>query len=125
MATKLGDLEILDMVATGGMAEVYRARLNTKEGEGKQFAVKRILPQFTKDADLVQMSIDEAKVAQQLRNVNIVQVYDLAISDSGDYYIVMEFADGKDLADVIYAASIKGIKITPAVATQIARETLL
>ena len=105
MGVKLGDLEILDMVATGGMAEVYRARINDR-----LYAVKKILPQFTREKDLVQMFMDEARVAQLLKHPNIVTVFDLCLSDVGEMFIAMEYADGRDLADVLYAASIKGLR---------------
>jgi serine/threonine protein kinase len=119
MPIKLGDLELLDMVATGGMAEVYRGRLNDR-----LIAIKKILPQFTREKDLVQMFIEEAKVAQLLTHPNVVRVYDLLVSDSGELFIAMEFADGKDLADVLYAASVKGQRMSAAMAVFIAREVL-
>jgi serine/threonine protein kinase len=119
MGVKLGELEVLDLVATGGMAEVYRARLG-----GKMLAIKRILPQFTKEKDLVQMFVDEAKVASTLRHPAVVRVFDLALTEGGDFYILMEFADGRDLSDVLYAAGLKNTRFTPAVATYAARQVL-
>jgi serine/threonine protein kinase len=118
-------LEILELHATGGMAEVYRARVAGKEGFERLYAVKKILPQFTRDQELIQMFIDEARVAACLNFPNIVQVFDLCVSDDGDYFIVMEFADGKDLADVIHAAGLVGKRLSTSMAVHIARETLL
>ena len=119
MGVKLGDLEILDMVATGGMAEVYRARLG-----GRLLAIKRILPQFTRERELVQMFVDEAKVASRIRHDNVIRVYDLALTDGGEFYILMEFADGRDLADLMYAAGLKAARFNPALSTYVARQVL-
>ena len=122
---RLSELEIIELHATGGMAEVYRARVVQEGGFEKQYAVKKILPQFTRDPELIQMFVEEARVAACLSFPNIVQVFDLCVSDEGEYFIVMEFADGKDLADVIHAAGMKGQRVSVAMAVQVAREILL
>ena len=101
---KLSELEVLNLHAQGGMAEVYRARVVGPGGIEQIYAVKKILPHFTRDQELVRMFVEEARVAACLNHENIVQVFDLVMSDGGEYFIVMEFADGKDLVDVIYYA---------------------
>jgi serine/threonine protein kinase len=122
---RLSELEILELHATGGMAEVYRARVTGRDGFQKYYAVKKILAQFTRDPELVQMFVEEARVAACLSFPNIVQVFDLCVSDDGEYFIVMEFADGKDLADVIHVGSLQGKRLSVAMALHIAREILL
>ena len=119
MAVKLGDLEMLELVATGSMLEVYRARL----GE-RNLAVKKILPELTREKELLQLFLDEARVAASLRHANIVAMHDLARSEEGEYFIVMDFADGKDLAEVVEASPGKAGRFTPGAALHVARETL-
>ncbi|MFZ9889634.1 MAG: protein kinase domain-containing protein, partial [Myxococcota bacterium] len=91
----------------------------------RQYAVKKILPQYTRDQELVQMFIEEARIASCLSFPNIVQVFDLCTSAEDEYFIVMEFVDGQDLAEVLHAAAQAGRHIPQAMAVQIVRDVLL
>ncbi len=93
---RFGKYLILDKIATGGMAELYQAKITSVEGFEKLVAIKKILPNLTQDKKLVTMFIDEAKLAAMLTHQNIVQIYDLG-SMEGAYFIAMEFIHGKDL----------------------------
>ena len=95
-------LEILNLHAQGGMAEVYRARGLGADGRMWPYAVKRILPEFTRDEMLRGMFVEEARIASLLLHPNIVRVYDLVRADNDDYYIVMEFLE------VRLAATLRG-----------------
>ncbi|HEY4223956.1 MAG TPA: serine/threonine-protein kinase, partial [Myxococcota bacterium] len=97
----IAGLEILNLHAQGGMAEVYRARGKGADGRTWSYAVKRILPELTSNAELRQMFIEEARVASLLVHPNIVRVYDLAKSELDELYIVMEFLEGRDLSEAI------------------------
>jgi serine/threonine-protein kinase len=119
MPIRLADLEIVEMVATGPRAEVFRARLG-----GTACAVKKILPQFTRTAEFVQLITEGVRRAALLRHPNIVQVLDLAVNEAGDYFVVSEFVDGKDLADVMYAAQVKGYTLGPAAAMTLVEQIL-
>jgi serine/threonine protein kinase len=93
---RFGKYLILDKIATGGMAELYQAKITSVEGFEKLVAIKKILPNLTQDKNLVNMFIDEAKLAAMLTHQNIVQIYDLG-SMEGTYFIAMEYIYGKDL----------------------------
>ena len=93
---RFGKYLILDKIATGGMAEMYQAKITSVEGFEKLVAIKKILPNLTQDENLVKMFIDEAKLAAMLFHQNIVQIYDLG-SMEGAYFIAMEYIHGKDL----------------------------
>ena len=93
---RFGDYSLLERVAVGGMAEVWRARRRGVEGFQKTVAIKRILSHLTDTSDFVDMFIDEAKLAAQLSHANITQIYDLGKAD-GDFFIAMEYVEGKDL----------------------------
>jgi len=94
-----GEYYLLDRVAVGGMAEIFKAKTYGVGGFEKLLAIKRILPHHAQNQDFIRMLIDEAKIAVALNHVNIVQVYDLGKIDD-DYFIAMEFVDGRDLRTV-------------------------
>jgi TonB family protein len=105
---RFGQYTLLERIAVGGMAEVWKARMRGVEGFQKTVAIKRILPHMTDNAEFVGMFIDEAKLAAQLTHPNIVHIYDLG-KIGRDYYIAMEYVDGKDLRSLLNAARRKGM----------------
>ncbi len=98
--TPFGQYELMETIATGGMAEVYKARMQGVEGFQKIVAIKRILPHLTDNDEFVTMFIDEAKLAAQLQHPNIIHIYDLGKIERS-YYIAMEYIDGKDLRSLL------------------------
>jgi TonB family protein len=98
--TPFGQYELMEPIATGGMAEVYRARMRGVEGFQKIVAIKRILPHLTDNDEFLSMFVDEAKLAAQLQHPNIIHIYDLGKVDRS-YYIAMEFIDGRDLRSIL------------------------
>ncbi len=107
---RFGKYLILDKIATGGMAELFRAKITSVEGFEKLVAIKKILPNLTQDSNLVDMFIDEAKLAAMLTHQNIVQIYDLG-SMEGAYFIAMEYIHGKDLRVVSNKSKEKGLPL--------------
>ncbi|MDP9299736.1 MAG: Stk1 family PASTA domain-containing Ser/Thr kinase [Actinomycetota bacterium] len=84
-------------IGAGGMAEVYRGFdpvLN------RTVAIKVLLPQFARDAGFVARFRREAQAAARLNQPTIVGVYDTG-SDGDRQYIVMEFVEGRTLADFL------------------------
>lgn len=86
----------MDKIASGGMAELFRAKIIGDRGFEKMVAVKKILPHLTFDDVLVAAFIDEAKLAALLQHQNIVQIYDFGTM-ANSYFIAMELLAGKDL----------------------------
>jgi serine/threonine protein kinase len=119
----LGRYHILKKLASGGMAEIFLAKLYGEAGFEKDIAIKKILPQWSSDRDFVAMLIDEAKIAVQLTHPNIVQVYELARED-GVYFIAMEYIAGLDARRLMQKAHQKKIKIPAEVALTIVTEAL-
>ncbi len=107
---RFGQYTLLERIAVGGMAEVWKARMRGVEGFQKTVAIKRILPHMTDNAEFVGMFIDEAKLAAQLTHPNIVHIYDLG-KLGRDYYIAMEYVDGRDLRSLLNAARRKGMPL--------------
>jgi serine/threonine protein kinase len=105
-----GKYQILERIATGGMAEIYKARLEGIGGFQRTFAIKRILPHLSQNAEYVAMLVDEAKVAGLLSHANIVQILDLGQVD-GVWYIAMEYVQGPDLGAVLRRCNSKGLSL--------------
>ena len=95
-----GKYQIIDRIASGGMAEIYKARMEGLGGFQRLFALKRILPEFAENKDFIEMLVEEAKIAGLLSHANIVQIVDLGQID-GNYYIAMEYVDGPNLGQLI------------------------
>ncbi|MEO8035728.1 MAG: TonB family protein, partial [Acidobacteriota bacterium] len=98
--TKFGQYVLLEKIATGGMAEVWKARMRGVEGFQKTVAIKKILPHLSDNQDFIEMFVDEAKLAAQLNHNNIIHIYDLGKIQSS-YYIAMEYVDGYDLKTIL------------------------
>ncbi len=105
---KFGKYQLLDKIAVGGMAELYRAKVTGDYGFEKQVAIKRILPHLSDEGNLVKAFIDEAKLAALLQHENIVQIYDFG-NMNGEYFIAMEYLFGKDLRKLTYKAEEKSV----------------
>jgi TonB family protein len=100
---RFGQYVLLEKIATGGMAEVWKARMRGVEGFQKIVAIKKILPHLSDNQDFIEMFIDEAKLAAQLNHNNIIHIYDLGKIQSS-YYIAMEYIDGSDLKAILKKA---------------------
>ena len=79
----------------GGMAEVFRAERKGVDGVAREVCIKRILPQLATEASIVEMFIDEARIASKLRHGNIVTVEDYGRHE-GLPYMVMSWVNGVD-----------------------------
>src|SRR5687767_8891180 len=99
----LGRYQLLARIATGGMGEVFLARLEGAAGFEKLYAVKRILPHLASEERFRTMLISEAQIAARMSHPNICQVYELGESD-GQLYIAMEYLEGTSLDGLLRAA---------------------
>ncbi len=98
-----GKYHLLEKIATGGMAEVYRARSYGMEGFEKILVIKRVLDHLAKDEEFIQLFQYEALIAVELQHVNIVQVFEFEQVE-GQFYIAMEYVHGLDLARLLTRA---------------------
>jgi serine/threonine protein kinase len=121
--TRLGPYELVERLATGGMAEVYLARREGPHGFAKQVAVKRILPQLAGDPEFVAMFVDEARMTARLAHPNIVSVFDFG-EEGGELYMAMEYVDGTTGARLIRAAAARSEDIPLEVSIHIALSVL-
>ncbi len=99
--TQFGEKYVLvEHIATGGMAEIYRANYSGIEGFAKELVIKRLRDEFAARSNVVTMFLDEARVAATLTHNNVVHTYDLG-EIAGEYYIAMEFLKGQELVAVL------------------------
>ena len=103
LGKRLGKFEILALLALGGTAEIYLARIGGAAGFEKYVVVKCLHDHLADDAEFVKMFLDEARLAAHLDHSNIVQTMELGQHD-GRYYMVMEFLAGLSLAMIVRRA---------------------
>jgi serine/threonine protein kinase len=113
-----GPYRLLERVAVGGMAEVFRAKRTGVEGFEKVVAVKRILSHLSDNKEFVDMFIDEAKMVAGLTHANIVQMLDLGKLEKS-YYIAMEYVHGRDLRTILRRAKERNLKIPLDISTYV------
>jgi predicted Ser/Thr protein kinase len=106
---------------SGGMAEVFVGMATSIKGFDKVVAIKRVLPNLTRNRKFVRMFLDEARLSLLLNHTNVVQVFDLGQAD-GTYFIVMEYIDGVNLKALLETTDQAGSRIGVAQAVFIASE---
>lgn len=87
----------IQKVAVGGMAEVYRGRQKHLD---RSVAIKRIRGELRSNRDIQERFRREARASANLLHQNLAHVYDYLDMD-GDAYIIMEYIDGWDLAEIL------------------------
>jgi len=97
---KFGKYTLLERIAVGGMAEVYRGKLTGEKGFEKQVVIKKMLPHIAVNEEMIKYFVDEAKLAALLQHENIVHIYDFGEFE-GSYYLAMEYLLGQDLNAVL------------------------
>ncbi|MGH9254819.1 MAG: protein kinase domain-containing protein [Vicinamibacterales bacterium] len=95
--TRIGSYEILSLIGTGGMGEVYRATDTDLE---RQVAIKVLPEAFATDPERLARFEREAKTLAALNHPNIAQIYGLERS-TGIHALIMELVEGPTLADRI------------------------
>jgi serine/threonine protein kinase len=113
--------ELLGRIASGGMAEVFRARASGAHGFEKLVALKRILPALAAEPDFERRFIVEARIAVGLQHSNIVQVFDFGRVDRS-LFLVMELIDGLDLDRLLRACRARGRPLPVPAAMHVAVE---
>lgn len=92
-----GRYELLELIGTGGMSRVYKARCRLLN---RNVAVKILKEEYNADKEFVKRFYIESQAAASLSSTNIVSVYDVG-EEENTYYIVMEYVEGVTLKEVI------------------------
>jgi serine/threonine protein kinase len=114
--TRLGGYEILALIGSGGMGEVYRAR---DARLGRDVAVKILAAEFAGDRDRSGRFDHEARAAASLNHPNILAVYDVGTYD-GTPYIVSELLDGETLRERVARGAL-AVRAALEIVSQLAR----
>src|SRR5713226_1368828 len=93
--TRLGTYEILTLIGSGGMGEVYRARDSKL---GRDVAVKILPPEFAHDPERLARFQREAQLLAALNHPHIAGIYGLEEA-GGVRFLVLELVEGESLAD--------------------------
>jgi serine/threonine protein kinase len=99
---QFGKYSLFERIGRGGMAEVYKGRIQGPQGFERVFVVKRILSHLSDDPTFIKMFVEEAKLSARLNHPNIVQIFELGAVE-GEYFISMEYIRGHDLAETMRA----------------------
>lgn len=94
-----GKYYLLGLIARGGMAEVYRARLRDADSQ-QLFAIKVMRPQLAREPRFVDMFNREGQLAMMLQNQSIVRTFEVGRIE-GRHYIAMEYIAGRDLTQCL------------------------
>jgi len=110
-----GKYEILAKIREGGMGTIYRVRHRLLD---EVRVIKVMQPHVVADADLKRRFLEEAKTAIRLKHPNICTIHDFAVEDNGTAYLVMEYIDGVNLADLQRSRGAPGVPLSLEVAHQ-------
>ena len=102
--SRFGPYVLLYPLGAGGMGEVFLARHSGQQGIQRLVALKRMLGHLNKQEKLARLFVDEVRIAAQLNHGNIVQVIDHG-DLRGDYFMVMEYVHGENLAEILTCCS--------------------
>jgi serine/threonine-protein kinase len=105
------------------MATVFLARLEGVAGFQRLFAIKRLHPHLAKEAEFVDMFLDEARLAARIHHPNVVPILEVGNNADG-YYLVMEYIEGDTAARLLARSSQAGTRIPAGAAVRIALDTL-
>ncbi len=97
-----GRYRILSLIAKGGMGEVYKAKV---EKTDKLVAIKVLSAQLATKKESLYRFMREISSVAALKHPNLISVSDIGLLDNGCPYYVMEFVEGKSLADIIASDS--------------------
>jgi len=95
--TNLSHYRIVELISSGGMGVVYRAR---DERLGRDVALKVLHPERLTDPRMRSGLIREARLAASIKHPNVATVHDVG-EDGGYVYIAMEFVEGSTLYDLV------------------------
>ncbi|MSP59773.1 MAG: serine/threonine protein kinase [Myxococcales bacterium] len=119
--SRVGKYQLLELLGSGGMAEVWRATVRGAAGFHKEVALKTIRKEWARDAAFVTMFVDEARLSSTLAHPNIVATLDFGFAE-GRYFLAMEMVDGVSLRACQRFLARRGWPLGVELATHVAAE---
>src|SRR4026207_2438207 len=123
LPTTFGKYYLTEKLATGGMAEIYLAKIMGPGGFEKQLVIKQIHPRLSGQRPFVHLFVAEAKILVTLAHGNIVPVYELGVVED-TYFIAMEYIDGPTLYRLTESLARREAPMDPALAAWVAARIL-
>lgn len=102
MTLRAGRYELLDTIASGGMATVHLGRAVGAGGFERLVAIKTMHPHLSNEPDFVAMFLDEARLAARIRHPNVVGTIDIQQDEIG-LLLVMEYVEGPSVSQMLRA----------------------
>ena len=106
----VGKYELVQLLGSGGMAEVWRATVRGAAGFRKEVALKMIRREWAEDSQFVSMFVDEARLSAQLTHPNLVATLDFGRS-AGLYYLALEMVEGATLRSCLHHLERQGRRL--------------
>jgi serine/threonine-protein kinase len=110
-----GKYEILGKIREGGMGSIYKVRHKLLD---EIRVVKVMRPEMVGDEELRRRFVEEAKTATRLKHPHIGTIHDFALDDDGTAYLVMEFIEGANLADLMVSGHPPNLSLSLEIAHQ-------
>jgi tRNA A-37 threonylcarbamoyl transferase component Bud32 len=98
--TRLGRYVVVRRIGSGGMAELYLARLDGPQRFVKPVALKLMHAHLADQPGFLDMFLKEARIAAALDHPGIVQVLDVG-SWEGEHFLALEYVHGRDLRQIL------------------------
>ncbi len=117
---RVGRYELVDKLAEGGVAELFRAR----DGNGQVVVVKRLREEATGDADFVERFLGEIDLCRRFFHPNLVRAIDFG-NDKGREFAVFEYVSGCNLEQLLTPARTQGVPVPIGVASFLIDQLLL
>jgi serine/threonine protein kinase len=106
-----GRLLLLKLLARGGMGDVYLAATTGIEGAERSVIVKTVRRDHIHDGSFLARFLDEARVQAQLNHPGVAQVLEASTDENGEPFTVVEYVEGRSLADVRQRAIQLGCRV--------------
>ena len=106
-----GRLLLLKLLARGGMGDVYLAATTGIEGAERPIVVKTVRRDHIHDGSFLARFLDEARVQSQLNHPGVAQILEASTDENGEPYTVVEYVEGRSLADLRHRAVQVGARV--------------
>lgn len=106
-----GRLLLLKLLARGGMGDVYLAATTGIEGAERPVVVKTVRRDHIHDGSFLARFLDEARVQSQLNHPGVAQILEASTDENGEPYTVVEYVEGRSLADLRHRAVQVGARV--------------
>jgi tRNA A-37 threonylcarbamoyl transferase component Bud32 len=101
LGVAVGNYTVTGTIGRGGMSAIYLARHALL---GREVAVKVLLPELSRQPEMVDRFFTEARAVTTIRHPGVIEVYDFGYLEDGGAYIVMELLEGETLSSRLTGA---------------------